>query len=165
MPAAALAVHQSLISRAASSSGVGEDRQAEGAFGDEAVTWHRLERLGQAVGLGLVVAGDDPDLAIHLDPDLGRTGDVAGGMKGHLRAADLARFAVVDRVEGDLAQTVAHHGRGGGGRQIAGVAGPGVVGVAMGDERPVDRTPRVDEEIAGGAVDALRFEFQNHAGI
>ncbi len=41
------------------------------------------------------------------------------------------------------------------------MAGAGVVGVAVGDQRPVDGAPGVDVEIAGGAVDAFRREGQH----
>jgi hypothetical protein len=57
------------------------DRQAEGAFADEGVAAHGLERGGEAVVHRLVVARDDPDLAADLDPDLRRAGDVARGME------------------------------------------------------------------------------------
>jgi hypothetical protein len=110
----------------------------------------RLERLGQTVGLGLVVARDDPDLAAHLDPDLGRAGHVARRVEGD-RASPIREPRHRDlRRDRDVAQPVADHRRGGVGGEVAGVAGAGVVGMAVGDERAVDRAPGVDEEVARG---------------
>ncbi len=132
----------------------GEHRQAEGAFGDEGVAADGLERLAEAVGLGLVVAGDDPDLARHLDADLRRAGDVAGGVEADRGGADPAGLAEGDALGGDLSQAVADHRQGGMGGEIGAVAGAGVVGMAVGDQRAVDRAPGVDEEVTRFAVEA-----------
>ena len=48
------------------------------------------------------------------------------------------------------------------------VAGAGMVGMAMGNQRPIDAAHRIDEEIAGGAVKPVAagnkqvFGFHRH---
>ena len=131
-----------------------EDGEAEGAFGDEGVGADGLEGFGEAVGRGLVVARDDPDLARDFDADLGGAGDVARGVEGDGGVADFRVLAIGLGGDADVAEAVADDRRGGGGREVARVAGAGVVGVAVGDERAVHGAPGVDEEVARGAVDA-----------
>ena len=117
---------------------------------------NRLPGLAERVRIGLVVAGDAPDLAFVLDADLRAAGDMAGGVEGDADAADLASGAVGEALDVDLrAEAVADHRRGGGGGEVVAVAGIGMVGMAMGDERAIDRVPRVDVETAGGAIDAI----------
>src|SRR6056297_1484042 len=127
------------------------------------MTAYRLERGRERIGLKLVIARDDPDLAPHLDPDLRRAGDMARRVERHPRLADLPRLAVADGVERDIPQPVAHHR----GSEIRCEIGPmpvaGVIGMAVGDQRPRDRAPRVDVEIAGGTVEPLWGDVQDHA--
>lgn len=56
-----------------------------------------------------------------------------------------------------------HHRRGTRGYKVRAVAGAGMIGVAMGYQRPVHRSPRVDEKITGRAINALGFELKHHA--
>ena len=49
--------------------------------------------------IGLVVAGDDPDLAALLEADLGGAGNVAGGVEGDGDAGDVAGLTVGDRFQ------------------------------------------------------------------
>lgn len=89
---------------------------------------------------------------------------MARRMQGDACATDLAHLAVSDCIKCDIPEAMAHDGgcdiRG----EITVMPLPRVVGMAMRDQRAVHRVPRVDEEITGGAVNALGFEFQNHAG-
>ena len=133
--------------------GPGEDRQAEGAFGDEAVAADRLEGFAEPVGGELVVARDHPDFAAALDADLGRAGNVAGGVERDRDAADPPPFSPADALGRDLAQPVTDHRQRRVGCQVGAAAGPGVVGMAMGDQRPLHRPPGVDVEIGVGAVE------------
>ncbi len=56
------------------------------------------------------------------------------------------------------AQPAAQHAGTDGGGQHLGVAGAGMVGMGMGDHRPVHRAPGVDVEIARRAVQAGRAQ-------
>src|SRR3954465_8968733 len=47
-------------------------RQAEGGLSDEGVAAHRLEWRAGWIGVGLVIAGDHPDLTVMGDSDLRR---------------------------------------------------------------------------------------------
>src|ERR1700761_1160896 len=53
--------------------GIGPDevRLAEGRLADEHIALERLERRTGWIRLALVVTGDDPDLAVMLEADLG----------------------------------------------------------------------------------------------
>ena len=152
MPAALQPAHQS---------GPAEDRQAKGALSNEMVAADRLESLGHAIVDHLVIARSDPDLATDLDPDLRAAGDMACGVERDRGPADLARLAIGDALDGDLAQPVAHYGERGMGGQIAAHAVAGMVGVAVGDQRPGDGAPGVDVEATSGAVDAVFGEAED----
>ena len=83
----------------------GGDRRPEGVFADEGVAAQWLERRRQAVGIALVVARDDPDLARHVDPDLRRAGHMSRGVKADARAPQLPHLAIGDGIQRDVAQT------------------------------------------------------------
>ena len=127
------------------------------------VTAHRLERGRERIGLKLVIARDDPDLAAHLDPDLRRAGDMACRVERDPRIADLPHLAVADGVERDVPQPVAHHRGGQIGGEVRPVPVAGVIGMAVRDQRPRDRAPRVDVKIACGAIEPLWGDVQDHA--
>ena len=131
-----------------------EDRKPKGAFGDEGVAGNRLERVGQAIVDDLVIARHHPDLAAHLDPDLGRSRDMARRVKRDQSPADLAGLGIGDGVRCDVTQPVAHDGGGGGGAKVGAHTGAGMVGMPMCDQRPGHRSPGINVEIAGRAVDA-----------
>ena len=132
-----------------------KDRQSEGALRDEGMTGDRLERLGQTVGFSLVIARDDPSLASHSDPDLGRPGHMACRVEGHCRRPDLARRAVGNALSRDRAKAFADHRQRLIGGQIGAHPRSGVVTVAMGDQCARNRAPGIDVEIPSGAVDAV----------
>ena len=80
---------------------------------------------------------------------------MAGRMKRHRDAAERERLAVAHglRRAGEIvAVAQPHHVEGLLGRQHRAVAGPGVVGMAVGDQRLVDRPHRIDMEAAGRAA-------------
>ncbi len=108
----------------------------------------------QPVGVDLVVARDDPDLARLFEADLGRAGDVAGRVKRDGDSTDAAPLAEADRLERDRAEAVGDDRGGGRGGEVGGVTGAGMVGMAVGDERAGNRPPGVDVEIACGAIEA-----------
>ena len=132
------------------------DRQAEGGFGDEGVTAHRLERRAGAVGLDLVVTGRDPDLAPVFQAYLGRAEHMAGGVEAEGDAVVIEGFAVGQGLQVDIgAQTAAQDAGAGGGAEVVTVAGAGVIAMTVGDDRPLHRPPGVDVEVAGWAVEAF----------
>ena len=66
-------------------------------------------------------------------------------------------FAIGQGLQVDvLAQSRAQYPFAGGGRQIVMVAASGMIAVGVGDNRTLDRPPRVDIEITGGAIQAFR---------
>ena len=137
------------------------DRQPEGRLGDEGVAAHRLEGRAGRIGLDLVVAAHHPDLAAVLDADLRRAEHVAGRKQRHAHAVHLDRLAVAERLQRDAgAQPRAQHALGGCGREVGAMAGPRVVGVRVRDHRARHRPPRVDEEVAGLAVQPFRPPLQ-----
>ncbi len=89
---------------------------------------------------------------------LGGTQHVAGGDQADLHPIAGEGLAIADRL-GLAAEVLAiahrHDLKRLGGRHHHAVAGAGVVGMAMGDHRPLHRPHRVDEEIAGSAVEPL----------
>ncbi len=118
------------------------------------MTAQRRERFRQAVRRDLVVARHHPDLAADLDPDLRRAGDVAGRMEADGGAADPQVAAVGHGLDRGLAKPEPQDRRRAFGAEISSVAGPRMVGMAMRDERAIDRPPRIDVETACGAKEA-----------
>jgi len=54
-----------------------------------------------------------------------------------------------------------HYGRGCMGRQVAGHAWPRVIRMAVRDQRAIHRAPRIDVEIASGAINTAVGECQH----
>ncbi len=79
--------------------GVLEHRQAEGCLGDEQITGHKLEGLRGAVGMRLVVAGDDGDAALIGEPDLRTAKNMAGRKQGDRYRPVDKRCAELQRLE------------------------------------------------------------------
>ncbi len=84
-----------------------------------------------------------------LDPDRCRAQDVPGRVERYPDTVDIKRLAVLDaadsRVGPEPPPEHAHPRRGG---QIGGAAPGGVIAVGVGDDRTVDRAPRVYVESA-----------------
>ena len=139
------------------------DRQPERRLGDERMAGDRLERGAGVVGAGgLVVAGGDPDLAVDLDPDLGRTENVPGRVQRDLRPPDRVRLAVVPGLDDGVGPHAGlQHMPARRGREIPLGAAAGMVGVGMRDDRAVDRPPGVDVEVAGLAVEPGVVQLQD----
>ena len=84
---------------------------------------------------------------------------MAGGRKTHRHVADphvLAQSRRLSRLGEILAVAERHDQQRLAGRQHGAVAGPGVVGMAVRDQRPVDRAHRIDVKIAKRAIETLR---------
>ena len=102
-----------------------------------------------------------------LDSDLCRAEHMAGRIKGDGDAADAKRFAepgCLGRTGEILSAAQCHYIERLPARQHRAMAGAGMVGMAVGDQRPRHRTHGIDEEIAGRAVEALRCRTEEVAG-
>ena len=102
-----------------------------------------------------------------LDRDLRRAEHMAGRMEGDRDAVErdrLAKRGRLRRAGKTLAVAQRHDVERLPRRQHRAMAGAGMVGMAMRDQRPVDRPHRVDEEIAGRAVEAFRPGMEQVAG-
>lgn len=85
-------------------------------------------------------------------------------MEGHLDASEFERFAVGNslRAAGEIvAIAQPHHVDGLLRGQHCAVAGARVIGMAVGDQRPLDRPHRVDMKAAGLAAEAGGDEHQD----
>ena len=94
---------------------------------------------------------------------------MAGGMECHLGAAECETFAIGRRLRraGEiLAVAQPHQVEGLLRRQHGAMAGAGMIGMGVRDQRPLDRPRRVDMESAQFAADAGRrrhqYVFRSH---
>ncbi len=151
---------------------VTEHGKREGCFRDENVAIDRLEGFAGRVRPRLVIARGDDAHALPFDGDLRRSENVAGGMEADGDIADVDDLAILGGLRrlGVLCAIADRHDvECLAGRHHMAVARPGVIGVAVGDQRLLDRTHRVDIEIARGAVEPFRtgmekiFKTQRHA--
>ena len=149
-----------------------EYRQRKGRLGDEHVAGHELERRASRIGHIFIVARGDDAQAIVLeimafDRDLRRAKDMAGGMEGDRHAVQGDGFAIANglRRAGKILAVAQPHQierllRG----QHRAVAGAGMVGMGMRDQRPLDNPRRVDMKAARLAAQAGRRRHQDVFG-
>ena len=131
--------------------GMAKDRQRERRFRNEDVAGNRYEGQACRVGAALVVARGDDAEPPRLDGDLGRAEDMAGRMKGDGDLADphgLAELRGLRSCRKPLRVAHGHDLQRLGGCEDCVVPGAGMVGMAVGDQRPLDRPNRVDVESA-----------------
>jgi hypothetical protein len=98
-----------------------------------------------------------------LDHDLRRAQDMTGRGKPQRHLAELDRLAVGERAmdgAGTIPKPEPHDGQRLRRRQHLAVAGPGMVAVAVADDRARYRAQGVDEEAAGTDVQPLRTDLQ-----
>jgi hypothetical protein len=110
------------------------------------------------VAAALVVARGDDARAVLFHRDLRRAQHMAGRMPAHRDAVDgdsLAIGRLLRRAGEILAVADAHDVERLARRHHMRMAGPGMVGMAVRDQRPLHRTDGIDEEIAGRAIEAL----------
>jgi hypothetical protein len=130
------------------------DRQAEGRFGDERIAAQRREGRRNAVALKLIVARGDPDLPMIGDADLRRAQHMARRMERDLDPVAREPLAIGDRFDCDVAEALPQdRGR----VPLTDVdvrPEPRMIAMRVRDERPRNGAPRIDVEIAGGAIEA-----------
>ena len=134
-----------------------KDGKGEGCLGDEDVARHRLEGRAGGVGPALEVARHHDALAAVCKHCLRRAENMAGRCKSHVDVADPHTLAVFQRLLGGIGHILeaGPHDRQGLRRGQGGpMAGPCMVAMAVGDDRPRDSHRRVDVEIAGFAIEA-----------
>ena len=139
-----------------------EHRQPECCFGDEQIAGHKFKGLGGAVGMRLVVTGDDRDPSAIGKSDLRAAKDVAGRKQGDRHRPVNKRRAEIQLLEGPgaiRAISLLHDGDCLRCRQHMIMPWPGMVGMAMRDDRTPNRTRRVDI-----GVDRLYIEFMVQPG-
>ena len=138
------------------------DRQAEGGFGDETVAALRLERAAGGVALAAagaeVVARSHPDLAAMFDAHLRRTEHMPCRVQADAHPLPVQRLAPGQGLQADIAEPHAQQSGAFGAAQVVSVPGPRMVGMGMGDDGAINRAPRVDVEVADGAVQTLRAQ-------
>src|SRR6266851_1873226 len=134
---------------------VAENRQPEGRLGDEQIAALRLEAGAGRVGAALIVARDHDAAAAIVDYRLGAAEDVAGRRQADRYIADRQLLAIAGRLHrpaGALAIALAHDRDRLGGGEHAVMAGPGMVAVAVRDDRALHRLHRVDMKATGLAI-------------
>ncbi len=132
--------------------GPAEDRQGEGRLEHETVAAHGFVGKAGGIGCGLDIPRDHPDLPGVFQAYLGRSPDVARGMKGETHPVQDETFTPGELLHGDrLPEAEAQQAGGFRSRQVASAAGPGVVGVGVADDRARHRPSRVDVAAGGCA--------------
>ena len=141
------------------------DRKGKGRLRQETVASQRYERGAGRIRLPLVVAGHDPATAVHLDAYLRRAQDVPGRMQRHACPPQDELLAVAVRIDGAFAEPPAQQLEPIGGRVAAAVARARMVAVCVREHGRADRLQRIDEEVAGRAVQPLgtKFDGRPHA--
>ena len=133
------------------------ERQTKGGFGDKGVATHRLERRAGTVGLYLVVARGDPNLALVLHAHLRRTQHMPGGMQRHGHPVAQQLFAVRQGLQVDArAQAAAQRAFAGVVRQVAHMPHACMVRMPVGDDGVFNRSPRVNIKVPCSAIKAFR---------
>ena len=136
--------------------------QTERAFADEAMAANGFEGQTSGIGESGVVAAEDPDASLDLNPDLTGAQDVAGGVEGDQGIADPAALSSRDALDGRPSPSdpsLEDSNPVGGGQNVPG-APPCVICVAVGDDRVLDRTPGIHVKSARGAEEPLRGSNQ-----
>ena len=124
-----------------------KDRQAEGRLGHKQIAGHQFEGLGGAVGIGLVVAGDDGASPLIFDQNLRTAENMAGRIQRDDSIIDRQRLTkgkFLEPAGAVRSVAVLHNVDGLRCRQHMFVAWTRVVGMPVCDNRPVNRPHRVD---------------------
>ena len=139
-----------------------EDGQAEGRLGDEDVAGDGLEGRAGRIGAAFIVARDDDLLARMFEHDLGGAEDVASGDEADIHLAHANRLAIVDRRPVLLPVADVHDRQRLRRREHPVMAAPGMIGMAMGDERQRLRPRGIDPGI--GRLHVNAFGERLHPG-
>ena len=139
-------------------------RKAECRLGDEDIAWHDLEWFAGRIGRILVIARCDDSSRAVIDRDLRRAQHMACRMKGHIDIAEPDRLAIGDRLRaaGEILAVAQTHDvqcllR----RQHSAMARAGMIGMTVGDQRPLNRPHRIDMKAAGLAAEAGGHRHQD----
>lgn len=118
-----------------------------------------LEGLSGRVGRQLVIAGDDPGLALVFNSNLSRPEHMAGRVKRNANAIDVHGFAVSGGFDmGFVTEPCPVKMFAGTGDEIALVSAIRVVGMGVSDNGTVNRLPRVNVKPARFAIEPLRSQ-------
>ncbi len=98
-----------------------------------------------------------------LDPDLRRAEDVPGRVERDVDLADPPRFTVGERFDPRPGQANAEEREPGRSREVGRRASLGVIAMRMGEERPFDRSPRIDPKATRGAEKTPAIECQKRS--
>lgn len=141
--------------------GPDERRFAESRFGDERMTADRFKSRTGLIGSDLVISGDDPDFTFIFDANLSRSENMSGGMKRNADSLKIEFLAVFKRFnrcarsESSRENSPARRSS-----EISTRSFSGMVGVRVGDNRPVNRLMRIDEEFSRGTEKSCRGELE-----
>jgi hypothetical protein len=147
---------------------VAKYRQAERRLRHEQIAALRLEQGAGRVRATLVIARHDDAPAAVFDDELCAAQHMPGRRQGQRHIADRQPLAIAPRLHpgaGRLAVAQPHHRERLGGRQHMPVAGPRVVGMAVGDDGARHRFDRVDVKPAGLAKEPGRQGAQPGIGM
>jgi hypothetical protein len=133
------------------------DRQAESGFRDEGVASQRRESLAGSVRFEFVIARRNPDRAIMFETDLRRAEHMAGRMQRDLHAIAVKRLAVIEAFDANVAEAMAQDRRAIPVTKIDAMARSRVIRMAMSNDRSLDRPPRINVKITGGAIKSCRI--------
>ncbi len=138
---------------------VPEHWQRERRLGDEDVARHEVEGRTGRIDYVLVIARSDDAQAVRFHRDLRRAEDMARRVESHPHTAEINALTIADRLRAagePVAVTQPHQIERLGGRQHGAVAGACMIGVGMGDQRPLDRPGGVNVKPAALAAHAGR---------
>ena len=142
--------------------------KAESRLGDEDVAAGQFEAGAGRVGAALVVAGDDGAGSAVLEEHLGAAENMPRRQKRDTDIVAVDRLAIGGRLAAGckvLAIADRHDFQRFLGGENGGVAGPRMIGVAMGDDGAVNRAGGVDIGARGSAIEALGPDLQPVPGM
>ena len=147
--------------------GMTKHRQTKGRLGDEGVAANGLEGRASGIGRAFVVARNNHSVALRFDEDLRGAQHMAGRMQADHNLAERHPLAIGDRLRRAremFAIAQAHDPKRLRGGEHRAMACARVIGLAMGDERPLHRPQGIDMKIACAAIEPRRREGENVVG-
>ena len=142
--------------------------KTESRLGNEDVAAGQFEAGAGRVGAALIVARDDGAGSAVLEEDLRAAENMPRRQERDADIVAVDRLAIGGRLAAGgevLAIADRHDFQRFLGGENGGMAGPRVIGVAMGDDGAVDGAGRVDEGARGDAIKALGADFEPVFGM